>query len=136
MDVYALTFSTIHYGTGGALAIANSANQAFQMLKSMGRLNGTPEEYQLDSAEVISCAIVNAPTLVYEDLQGVRIIVGPKGDKGDPGPQGPPGPNNYNNLSNLPKINDVTLTGNKSLGDLGIVTISHTVDNEVLVISN
>lgn len=32
------------------------------------------------------------------------------------------GTSNYNNLSNKPSINSVTLSGNKSLSDLGIAT--------------
>ena len=39
---------------------------------------------------------------------------GEKGDKGDPGTS------DYNVLNNQPQINGVTLTGNKSLSDLGI----------------
>lgn len=42
------------------------------------------------------------------------------------------GTDNYNQLSNQPKINSVTLTGNKSLSDLGIqptIDSSHKLDS-------
>jgi len=35
------------------------------------------------------------------------------------------GTDNYNNLSNKPSINNVTLSGNKTLSDLGIETIQY-----------
>lgn len=43
------------------------------------------------------------------------------------------GTSNYNQLSNKPQINDVELTGNKSLHDLGIAgedTIGTMTDNQ------
>lgn len=38
---------------------------------------------------------------------------------------GQPGTNNYEDLTNLPKINNVTLIGNKSLADIGIPTVNN-----------
>lgn len=43
------------------------------------------------------------------------------------------GTSNYNDLSNKPKINGVTLSGNKTSADLGIDTVS--IVGEALVIS-
>ena len=86
MNIYAINFKTLHFGNGAAIAIAANPNSAFQQLKSMGRLNGTPEEYLLVAVVQVDCtSSVDVPTLVYEDLQGLKIITGPKGDKGDPG---------------------------------------------------
>ena len=39
------------------------------------------------------------------------------------------GTGNYNDLSNKPQINNVTLSGNKSLDDLGIIPIQIITDN-------
>lgn len=38
---------------------------------------------------------------------------------------GSPGTNNYEDLTNLPKINNVTLIGNKTLADIGIPTVNN-----------
>lgn len=38
---------------------------------------------------------------------------------------GEPGTNNYEDLTNLPKINNVTLIGNKTLADIGIPTVNN-----------
>lgn len=35
-----------------------------------------------------------------------------------------PGASNYTDLTNKPQINDVTLVGNKSFSDLGLIPIS------------
>lgn len=43
------------------------------------------------------------------------------------------GTTDYADLENKPKINGTTLSGNKSLSDLGIVT--PTVENETLIFS-
>ena len=45
--------------------------------------------------------------------------------------QGGAGSSNYNDLSNKPQINSITLTGNKSLSDLGIPTASDIIDDTV-----
>ena len=44
------------------------------------------------------------------------------------------GSNNYNDLSNQPKINGVTLIGNKSGKDLRLST-TYTVEEDTLIIS-
>lgn len=50
-------------------------------------------------------------------------LVLPKGDKGEQGTT------NYNDLTNKPSINNVTLSGNKSLSDLGIQPAGNYVTN-------
>ena len=49
---------------------------------------------------------------MIDDNFGVRIVQKPTGGSG--------GTSDYNDLTNKPQINDVTLSGNKSLSDLGI----------------
>lgn len=44
---------------------------------------------------------------------------GDKGDKGEKGDTGEAGTTNYTELTNKPQINSVTLSGNKSLSDIG-----------------
>ena len=53
------------------------------------------------------------------------FILGNNGEGGGGG-----GTTNYNQLSNLPKVNSVTLKGDKSLKDLGIVNMVATYDPE------
>ncbi len=74
----------------------------------------------------------------YEDFTPEQLanLKGPKGDKGDTGetgatgatgpqgpqgPQGPAGTTDYDDLTDKPTINSVTLSGNKSAGDLSLV---------------
>lgn len=52
---------------------------------------------------------------------GERGPQGPQGDKGEQGIQGLPGTTVYSELSDKPSINNVTLVGNKTLSELGIV---------------
>ena len=53
------------------------------------------------------------------------FILGNNGGGGGGG-----GTTNYNQLSNLPMVNSVTLKGDKSLKDLGIVNMVATYDPE------
>lgn len=53
--------------------------------------------------------------------QGVKGDRGDKGEKGEQGIQGLPGTTVYSELSDKPSINNVTLVGNKTLSELGIV---------------
>lgn len=62
--------------------------------------------------------------------QGIQGVKGDKGDKGDPGEKGEQGipgkdgkdgTSNYEDLDNQPSINGVTLLGNKTAEDLGII---------------
>lgn len=66
---------------------------------------------------------------------GIPAIVGPKGDKGDKGDKGNPGESgttDYTDLENKPQIGGVTLSGNKSLDDLGAAAKTDTVLNTTL----
>lgn len=68
----------------------------------------------------------------YTPIKGVDYFDGEKGDKGDKGEkgdrgekgeqgvQGLPGTTVYSELTDKPSINNVTLEGNKTLGELGI----------------
>lgn len=60
----------------------------------------------------------------------VRILMlkGEKGEKGDPGGY----ESSYDRLMNKPKINDVTLEGNKSLDDLGVLTLTNLEIEEIV----
>ena len=49
------------------------------------------------------------------------------------GSSGGSGTNNYNSLTNKPSINGVTLTGNKTLAQLGIIPATNTKLGEVIV---
>lgn len=53
--------------------------------------------------------------------RGEQGVKGDKGDKGEQGIQGLPGTTVYSELSDKPSINNVTLVGNKTLSELGIV---------------
>lgn len=60
----------------------------------------------------------------YTPIKGVDYFDGAKGDKGEQGEQGIqglPGTTVYSELSDKPSINNVTLVGNKTLSELGIV---------------
>lgn len=54
------------------------------------------------------------------------FILGNNGEGGGGGG----GTTNYNQLNNLPMVNSITLKGNKSLKDLGIVNMVATYDPE------
>lgn len=54
--------------------------------------------------------------------QGEAGPQGPKGDPGDQGPAGPAGTTDYNALSNKPSIGGVTIEGDKTAADYGLVT--------------
>lgn len=58
--------------------------------------------------------------------QGVKGDRGEKGEKGEKGEQGLPGTTVYSELSDKPSINNVTLVGNKTLSELGIVNYDDT----------
>lgn len=72
----------------------------------------------------------------YEDFTPEQLanLKGPKGDKGDTGdtgatgpqgpqgPQGPAGTTDYDDLTDKPTINSVTLSGNKTAGDLSLIS--------------
>lgn len=58
--------------------------------------------------------------------QGVKGDRGDKGEKGEQGIQGLPGTTVYSELSDKPSINGVTLVGNKTLSELGIVNYDDT----------
>lgn len=53
--------------------------------------------------------------------QGEQGVKGDRGEKGEQGIQGLPGTTVYSELSDKPSINNVTLVGNKTLSELGIV---------------
>lgn len=62
-----------------------------------------------------------ADDFITEDmLDGESVYIGEDGLVHAKGGGGEGGTNNYNELINLPKVNGVTLSGNKSLADLGI----------------
>lgn len=52
--------------------------------------------------------------------QGEQGVKGDRGEKGEQGEQGLPGTTVYSELSDKPRINNVTLEGDKSLDELGI----------------
>lgn len=77
----------------------------------------------------------------YTPIKGVDYFDGAKGEKGDkgdkgdkgeqgiqglPGASGQPGTTVYSELSDKPSINNVTLVGNKTLEELGIVNYDDT----------
>ena len=51
--------------------------------------------------------------------------------KGAPVGGGGGGTSNYNNLSNKPQVNSITLSGNKSLSDLGIANVDNTAETSI-----
>lgn len=53
--------------------------------------------------------------------RGEQGVKGDRGEKGEQGIQGLPGTTVYSELSDKPSINNVTLVGNKTLSELGIV---------------
>lgn len=53
--------------------------------------------------------------------KGEQGVKGDRGEKGEQGIQGLPGTTVYSELSDKPSINNVTLVGNKTLSELGIV---------------
>ena len=64
--------------------------------------------------------------------QGVKGDRGEQGIQGLPGASGQPGTTVYSELSDKPSINNVTLEGNKTLGELGIVNYDDTEIKKVL----
>lgn len=58
--------------------------------------------------------------------QGEQGVKGDRGEKGEQGIQGLPGTTVYSELSDKPSINGVTLVGNKTLSELGIVNYDDT----------
>ena len=86
------------------------------------------EEIELDNLNIE--ATVSSGTNVESSIStGINItdvgIGGPQGEKGDKGEKGDPGTTNYIELENIPLINDVELTGNKSLDDLDVKPITN-----------
>ena len=67
-------------------------------------------------------------TVLFGNGESKEFVIsdGAKGDKGDPGASGQPGTTVYSELSDKPSINNVTLVGNKTLSDLGIVNYDDT----------
>ncbi len=63
-----------------------------------------------------------------QEEKGVTVFVakGEKGDKGDPGTT------NYADLTDKPKVNDVTLQGNKTFEDLGAEPLTN-IDIERII---
>ena len=53
-------------------------------------------------------------------------IDGSRGPQGPPGPPGPPGTTDYEDVINKPSIGGITLIGNKTFEDLGLI-----IDNEL-----
>ena len=45
------------------------------------------------------------------------------------------GTTNYNNLSNQPKVNNVTLEGNKTSANLGLMSANYTYENDRLTLN-
>ncbi len=89
--------------------------------------------------EEINLDIINIETNVLSGLNvessittGINVsevgIGGPKGEKGDPGEPA----SDYVPLVNKPKINDVTLQGNKTFEDLGAESLSN-IDIENII---
>ena len=58
--------------------------------------------------------------------KGEKGDQGEKGDKGDKGDPGQSGTTRYEDLTDKPQINDATLSGNKSLDDIGISSLTNT----------
>lgn len=58
--------------------------------------------------------------------RGEQGVKGDRGEKGEQGIQGLPGTTVYSELSDKPSINNVTLVGNKTLSELGIVNYDDT----------
>lgn len=58
--------------------------------------------------------------------RGEQGVKGDRGEKGEQGIQGLPGTTVYSELSDKPSINGVTLVGNKTLSELGIVNYDDT----------
>ena len=65
-------------------------------------------------------------SLIISQIRQRLEILYQEVDKLEAGGGGGGGTDNYNNLSNKPQINSVTLSGNKSLSDLGIAAASTT----------
>ena len=83
MRLYTLGFLTKSYGRGVAIVAAHDANEACTVLVSYGQLNHTPEEYNnIFDIKESGQSFFDSPTLLEEELTGIRIIKGEPGDSG------------------------------------------------------
>lgn len=64
---------------------------------------------------------------MFDRLSQITLSVAKKGGGGGGGTS------NYNDLDHKPKINNVELSGNKSLSDIGVPVTSMKVENEALI---